>query len=111
MTKLFETSWMNDFKVYERVFDPDTGTTQVNKIDGKSEYFVRVNKVLAHLMNKDKLNRDDGDLEGQIYNNFHVEMSCIKLLLTISTIRTTGSIFSAIIFISMYMPYIFWSTI
>ena len=40
MTKLFETSWMNDFKVYERVFDPDTGTTQVNKIDGKSEYFV-----------------------------------------------------------------------
>lgn len=31
--KLFETSWMNDFKVYERVFDPDTGTTQVNKID------------------------------------------------------------------------------
>ena len=38
--KLFETSWMNDFKVYERVFDPDTGTTQVNKIDGKSEYFV-----------------------------------------------------------------------
>ena len=38
--KLFETSWMNDFKVYERVFDSDTGTTQVNKIDGKSEYFV-----------------------------------------------------------------------
>lgn len=38
--KLFETSWMNDFKVYERVFDPGTGTTQVNKIDGKSEYFV-----------------------------------------------------------------------
>ena len=38
--KLFETSWMHDFKVYERVFDPDTGTTQVNKIDGKSEYFV-----------------------------------------------------------------------
>lgn len=38
--KLFETSWMNDFKVYERVFDPDTGITQVNKIDGKSEYFV-----------------------------------------------------------------------
>lgn len=38
--KLFETSWMNDFKVYERVFDSDTGITQVNKIDGKSEYFV-----------------------------------------------------------------------
>ena len=40
MTKLFETSWMNDFKVYERVFDSDSGVTQVNKIDGKSEYFV-----------------------------------------------------------------------
>ena len=40
MTKLFETSWFDNFKVYERVFDPETGTTQVNKIDGKSEYFV-----------------------------------------------------------------------
>lgn len=40
MTKLFETSWFDNFKVYERVFDTDTGTTQVNKIDGKSEYFV-----------------------------------------------------------------------
>ena len=38
--KLFETSWFDNFKVYERVFDPDTGITQVNKIDGKSEYFV-----------------------------------------------------------------------
>ena len=40
MTKLFETSWFDNFKVYERVFDPETGITQVNKIDGKSEYFV-----------------------------------------------------------------------
>lgn len=40
MTKLFEASWFDNFKVYERVFDTDSGTTQVNKIDGKSEYFV-----------------------------------------------------------------------
>ena len=40
MTKLFETSWFDNFKVYERVFDPETGTTRVNQIDGKSEYFV-----------------------------------------------------------------------
>lgn len=38
--KLFETSWFDNFKVYERVFDPETGTTRVNQIDGKSEYFV-----------------------------------------------------------------------
>ena len=38
--KLFETSWFDNFKVYERVFDTDTGTTRVNQIDGKSEYFV-----------------------------------------------------------------------
>lgn len=50
---------------------------KLRTITGRSEYFVRVNKVLAHLMNKDKLNRDDGDLEGQIYNNFHVEMQSV----------------------------------
>ena len=38
--KLFETSWFDNFKVYERVFDSETGTTKVNQIDGKSEYFV-----------------------------------------------------------------------
>lgn len=38
--KLFETSWFDNFKVYERVFDTETGTTRVNQIDGKSEYFV-----------------------------------------------------------------------
>ena len=40
MTKLFETSWFDNFKVYERVFDSETGTTRVNQIDGKREYFV-----------------------------------------------------------------------
>lgn len=47
---------------------------KLRTMTGKSEYFVRVNRVLAHIINSDKLNKDDGEMEGQLYNNFHVEM-------------------------------------
>ena len=48
---------------------------KLRTINGKSEYFVRVNRVYAHISVKDKLSRDDGDKEGVLENNFHVEMT------------------------------------
>lgn len=36
---LFETSWMNNFKYYERVFNTNTNRSEVHEINGKTEYY------------------------------------------------------------------------
>ena len=38
--KLFETSWNQDFKYWERVYNPSTGKSEVHEILGKTEYYV-----------------------------------------------------------------------
>lgn len=46
-------------------------------VSGKNEFFMRVNRVYAHINNTEKLSYDDGEREGHLENNFNIEMSCI----------------------------------
>lgn len=46
-------------------------------INGNSEFFIRLNNVYVHISNLDDLQLDDGDKQGQIDNNFHIELSTI----------------------------------
>ena len=43
---LFETSWMQDFKYFERVFDTNLKKSIVRQINGKTEYFTPSNNGL-----------------------------------------------------------------
>lgn len=36
---LFETSWMSDFKYYERMLNTNTNKTEIREINGKTEYY------------------------------------------------------------------------
>ena len=49
---------------------------KMRAINQKPEFFVRVNNMYVHISNIDKLQIDDGEREGKLDNNFHVEMSC-----------------------------------
>lgn len=49
---------------------------KMRAINQKPEFFVRVNNMYVHISNMDKLQIDDGEREGKLDNNFHVEMSC-----------------------------------
>lgn len=48
---------------------------KLRTITGNSEYFIRVNKVYAHIYTPDKLDADDGEKEGMLDNDFHIDMS------------------------------------
>ena len=46
-------------------------------INGNSEFFIRVKDLYVHIANLDKLQLDDGEQEGQLFNNFHIEMASV----------------------------------
>ncbi len=46
-------------------------------INGKSEYFVRVDNAYTHISCLEPLQLDDGDRNGQLSTNFHIEMNSI----------------------------------
>jgi hypothetical protein len=48
---------------------------KMRAINQKPEYFIRVNNIYCHISNKDKLSLDDGEREGKLDFNFHVEMN------------------------------------
>lgn len=78
-----------DNKGNESIDDIISFTTYLNKhsdfpiiyklrgVSGKNEFFMRVNRVYAHINTTEKLNYDDGEREGHLESNFHVEMSCV----------------------------------
>ena len=49
---------------------------KMRAINQKPEFFVRANNMYVHISNIDKLQIDDGDREGKLDTNFHVEMNC-----------------------------------
>lgn len=52
-------------------------TYKLRAVNGKREFFLRANKVYVHLNTMDKLSYDDGEREGQLDNNFNIEMSLV----------------------------------
>ena len=49
---------------------------KLRAINQKPEFFIRVD-VYAHVSNRDKLNMDDGERDGKLDFNFHIEMNSI----------------------------------
>ena len=47
---------------------------KIRAINQKAEYFIRLNDIMAHIKTKDKLQKDDGERDGKLDFNFHVEM-------------------------------------
>lgn len=48
---------------------------KMRAINQKPEFFVRVNNMYVHISTIDRLQIDDGDREGKLDTNFHVEMN------------------------------------
>ena len=44
-------------------------------INGKHEFFMRMNNIPLHLDTRNKLEADDGEVEGHTSNNFHIDMN------------------------------------
>lgn len=49
---------------------------KMRAINQKPEFFCRVKDIVAHISIKDKLQLDDGERDGALDTNFHVEMQC-----------------------------------
>lgn len=49
-------------------------------INGNDEFFIKMYNVYVHITNIEKMSIDDGEREGQLDNNFHIEMNCILRL-------------------------------
>lgn len=49
---------------------------KLRTINGNNEFFIRVPNVFAHIAAAEKLQVDDGEREGALDNNFHVDMNC-----------------------------------
>jgi len=50
---------------------------KLRTINGCNEFFIRVPNVYVHIACLDKLQADDGEREGSLENNFHVEMNAV----------------------------------
>lgn len=49
---------------------------KLRTINGNNEYFIKVPYLQMHISCLDSLSIDDGERQGQLDNNFHVEMHC-----------------------------------
>lgn len=47
---------------------------KIRAINQQAEYFIRMNDIMAHIKTRDKLQKDDGERDGKLDFNFHVEM-------------------------------------
>lgn len=50
---------------------------KLRAINMKSEYFIRINNLYTHIAVKDKLQLDDGERDGKLDFNFHIEMNAV----------------------------------
>lgn len=49
---------------------------KLRTINGSNEFFMRVPNVYVHVACSDRMQADDGEREGMLDNNFHVDMMC-----------------------------------
>lgn len=50
---------------------------KLRSINQQPEYFIRVNNIYAHISVMDKLQLDDGERDGKLDFNFHIEMNAV----------------------------------
>lgn len=50
---------------------------KMRTVSGNCEFFMRMPDLCTHISNLDALSIEDGEREGQLDNNFHIEMNCI----------------------------------
>lgn len=50
---------------------------KLRAINGNSEFFIRVPQCYMHIACNDKIQLDDGDIEGQVTSNYHLDFSCV----------------------------------
>lgn len=53
---------------------------KMRTVSGNCEFFMRMPDLCTHISNLDALSIEDGEREGQLDNNFHIEMNCILTL-------------------------------
>ena len=82
---------MSGFKINnkEDIEDPLEFLSYINKhsdipvtykfraINGHDEFFIRLSNIYTHISTKDNLDVDEGEQEGQLYNNFSITMQMI----------------------------------
>ena len=49
---------------------------KLRTINGNNEFFIKAPQVFMHVNCTDPLSLDDGERQGQLDNNFHIEMNC-----------------------------------
>lgn len=49
---------------------------KLRTINGNNEFFIKVQHLFLHINTTEQLSFDDGERQGQLDNNFHVEMNC-----------------------------------
>lgn len=49
---------------------------KMRAINQKPEFFIRVKELYTHISCRDKIQLDDGEREGKLDTNFHIEMQC-----------------------------------
>ena len=50
---------------------------KIRAINQKAEFFIRMKELYTHISCIDKPQLDDGERDGKLDNNFHIEMNCI----------------------------------
>ena len=53
---------------------------KIRAINKKAEFFIRINNLYTHIDCRDKLQIDDGERDGKLDFNYHVEMNCVLTL-------------------------------
>ena len=49
---------------------------KLRTINGNNEFFIKVSHLFMHINCLDPLSMDDGERQGQLDNNFHIDMNC-----------------------------------
>ena len=53
---------------------------KLRTINGNNEFFIKVPSLFIHINCTDPLSIDEGERQGQLDNNFHIEMNCVLSL-------------------------------
>lgn len=63
-------SYLNQHSEYPFIY-------KIRSINGNNEFFIRVSGIYVWVDTRNPLSADDGDREGQLYTNFHIDMEAI----------------------------------
>lgn len=53
---------------------------KLRTINGNNEFFIKASHLCMHVLCTDSMSIDDGERQGQLDNNFHIDMNCVLTL-------------------------------